>query len=60
MIDTDWIDGLDGSSAADALVTVRDELRAVEAKRLLLAAHWADLHAAPRPPRTTDHRHAHR
>ena len=46
MIDTDWIDELDGSSAADALVRVSDELRAVEAKRLLMAAHWADLHAA--------------
>ena len=46
MSDMGWIDDLDGDSAADALVAVRDELRAVEAKRLLLAAHWADLHAS--------------
>jgi hypothetical protein len=46
MIDTEWIDELDGDTAADALVAVRDELRAVEAKRLLMAAHWADLHAS--------------
>ena len=35
MIDTDRIDELDGNDAADALVAVRDELRAAEAKRLL-------------------------
>ncbi|HET6561409.1 MAG TPA: hypothetical protein VFG72_06010, partial [Marmoricola sp.] len=45
MIDSDWIDGLDGDTAADALVGVRDRLRAAEAERLLIAAHWADLHA---------------
>jgi hypothetical protein len=45
MIGMDWIGELDGDAAADAVVAVRDELRAAEAKRLLLAAHWADLHA---------------
>jgi hypothetical protein len=45
MIDVDWIGELDGSTAADAVVAVRDKLLAAEAERLLLAAHWADLHA---------------
>ncbi len=45
MIDVGRIDELDGDAAADALVTVRDELRFAEAERFLLAAHWADLHA---------------
>ena len=46
MNDPTWIDELDGDTAADALVAVRDKLRQAEAERLLLAAHWADLHAA--------------
>lgn len=44
MFDWPWIDDLDRDAAADALVQARDELRAAEAKRFALAAHWADVH----------------
>lgn len=38
------MDDLDREAAADALLQARQELMAAEAKRLALAAHWADLH----------------
>ena len=45
MFDWGWIDELDGSQAADELARSRELLLAAEAGQLMLAAHWADLHA---------------
>lgn len=46
MFEWDWISDLDGNQAADELARARDLVIAAEAGRFLLAAHWADLHAA--------------
>ena len=44
MVELGWIDELDGETACDAVAAVhRDELE-IGARRLRLAAHWADLH----------------
>ena len=44
MEDVRWVDGLDQRGAADAVVEARVRLLRVEADRLALAVHWADLH----------------
>ncbi|MFP5252668.1 MAG: hypothetical protein ACLGH4_02605, partial [Actinomycetes bacterium] len=40
-----WVWGLDRRGAADAVADARARLLRVEADRLVLAVHWADLHS---------------
>lgn len=42
----EWVSGLDRRGAADAVAEARVRLLRVEADRLALAVHWADLHDA--------------
>ncbi len=45
MFELSWVDELDGAAAADALARSRVKVLQAEAEQLVLAAHWADLHA---------------
>ncbi len=46
MFEWGWVDELDGNTAADELARSTQLVVAAEAGQFLLAAHWADLHAA--------------
>src|SRR5690349_15602718 len=41
------IEDLDADAAAERLRDVTGQIRALEAERLAVTAHWADLHSAP-------------
>ncbi|MDX6327184.1 MAG: hypothetical protein QOK15_3538 [Nocardioidaceae bacterium] len=45
MFEWDWVDELDGNATADRLAASRTAVLAAEAEQLVLATHWADLHA---------------
>src|SRR5436305_8094599 len=45
MFEWQWVDDLDGVATADRLVASQKALLAAEAEQLVLATHWADLHA---------------
>lgn len=50
MVDTEWVSGLDADAACAELATAHADLLEVEGRRLLLAAHWIDLHAPADEP----------
>lgn len=45
MVVGDWVDELDARAASDALVASLAKVLEAEAEQVVLAAHWADLHA---------------
>ncbi|MBA2278439.1 MAG: hypothetical protein H0W06_11825, partial [Chloroflexia bacterium] len=44
MFEHDWVRGLDGGAACEEIAKAHRELVEVETRRLVLAAHWLDLH----------------
>ena len=52
MFDQEWIGALDAAAACRALADAQADLVEVECRRLVLAAHWLDLHAPVEHPDT--------
>jgi hypothetical protein len=57
MVDEEWVSGLDADAACAALAAAHADLLEVECRKLVLAAHWIDLHApADEPDADPGHR----